>query len=261
MVIWVFLLELDEFGVFKMLCIFYWDFSYFVVLVSVKCNCYVLYDLVRGRRYFGWEEMSWYFMGIVFEVWFGSEFLVEIQQICISFCLLINSIYGIKRILVKIFCLLVVIEVINLLMLVGIQLVMDYVILVGDRGLLMFIFVGLMFFILFRVVVSMLCVWFLLVMSMFINIQWQLGLFNYFFRLLLVFFECCKLGDIQLCFGFFDILRVIFIICVVGVIMDSIMVVGVFVMMLLYGGYFIWIVFGFIMVYVFICLVIYGYYW
>lgn len=42
--------------------------------------------------------------------------------------------------------------------------------------------------------------------------------------------------------------------------MDSIMVVGVFVMMLLYGGYLTWIVLGFTMVYVLIRLVTYGYY-
>lgn len=39
------------------------------------------------------------------------------------------------------------------------------------------------------------------------------------------------------------------------------MVVGVFVMMLLYGGYLTWIVLGFTMVYVLIRLVTYGYYW
>ncbi len=38
------------------------------------------------------------------------------------------------------------------------------------------------------------------------------------------------------------------------------MVVGVFVMMLLYGGYLTWIVLGFTMVYVLIRLVTYGYY-
>lgn len=42
--------------------------------------------------------------------------------------------------------------------------------------------------------------------------------------------------------------------------MDSIMVVGVFVMMMLYGGYLTRIVLGFTMAYVLIRLVTYGYY-
>ncbi|MFT2520862.1 ABC transporter transmembrane domain-containing protein, partial [Escherichia coli] len=60
--------------------------------------------------------------------------------------------------------------------------------------------------------------------------------------------------------GSLDTLRATFTTCVVGAIMDSIMVVGVFVMMLLYGGYLTWIVLGFTMVYVLIRLVTYGYY-
>lgn len=253
-------LELDELGALKMPCILHWDFSHFVVLVSVKRNRYVLHDPARGRRYLGREEMSRYFTGIALEVWPGSEFLAETQQIRISLRSLINSIYGIKRTLAKIFCLSVVIEAINLVMPVGTQLVMDHAIPAGDRGLLTLISAGLMFFILLRAAVSMLRAWSSLVMSTLINIQWQSGLFNHLLRLPLAFFERRKLGDIQSRFGSLDTLRATFTTCVVGAIMDSIMVVGVFVMMLLYGGYLTWIVLGFTMVYVLIRLVTYGYY-
>ena len=253
-------LELDELGALKMPCILHWDFSHFVVLVSVKRNRYVLHDPARGRRYLGREEMSRYFTGIALEVWPGSEFLAESQQTRISLRSLINSIYGIKRTLAKIFCLSVVIEAINLLMPVGTQLVMDHAIPAGDRGLLTLISAGLMFFILLRAAVSMLRAWSSLVMSTLINIQWQSGLFNHLLRLPLAFFERRKLGDIQSRFGSLDTLRATFTTCVVGAIMDSIMVVGVFVMMLLYGGYLTWIVLGFTMVYVLIRLVTYGYY-
>ncbi|HDJ9788696.1 TPA: microcin export transporter peptidase/ATP-binding subunit MchF, partial [Escherichia coli] len=220
----------------------------------------VLHDPARGRRYLGREEMSRYFTGIALEVWPGSEFLAETQQTRISLRSLINSIYGIKRTLAKIFCLSVVIEAINLVMPVGTQLVMDHAIPAGDRGLLTLISAGLMFFILLRAAVSMLRAWSSLVMSTLINIQWQSGLFNHLLRLPLAFFERRKLGDIQSRFGSLDTLRATFTTCVVGAIMDSIMVVGVFVMMLLYGGYLTWIVLGFTMVYVLIRLVTYGYY-
>ncbi|STK06360.1 Colicin V secretion/processing ATP-binding protein CvaB [Escherichia coli] len=80
--------------------------------------------------------MSRYFTGVALEVWPGSEFQSETLQTRISLRSLINSIYGIKRTLAKIFCLSVVIEAINLLMPVGTQLVMDHAIPAGDRGLL-----------------------------------------------------------------------------------------------------------------------------
>lgn len=92
---------------------------------------------------------------------------------------LINSVYGIKSTLGKIFCCSLVIETINLVMPVGTQLVMDHAIPAGDRGLLTLICVGLMFFILLRAAVSMLRAWSSLIMATLINVQWQSGLFNH----------------------------------------------------------------------------------
>ncbi|HDN1459145.1 TPA: peptidase domain-containing ABC transporter [Escherichia coli] len=253
-------LELDELRVLKTPCILHWDFSHFVVLVSVKRNRYVLHDPARGIRYISREEMSRYFTGVALEVWPGSEFQSETLQTRISLRSLINSIYGIKRTLAKIFCLSVVIEAINLLMPVGTQLVMDHAIPAGDRGLLTLISAALMFFILLKAATSTLRAWSSLVMSTLINVQWQSGLFDHLLRLPLAFFERRKLGDIQSRFDSLDTLRATFTTSVIGFIMDSIMVVGVCVMMLLYGGYLTWIVLCFTTIYIFIRLVTYGYY-
>ncbi|EEV7105315.1 peptidase domain-containing ABC transporter, partial [Escherichia coli] len=246
--------------VLKTPCILHWDFSHFVVLVSVKRNRYVLHDPARGIRYISREEMSRYFTGVALEVWPGSEFQSEPLQPRISLRSLINSIYGIKRTLAKIFCLSVVIEAINLLMPVGTQLVMDHAIPAGDRGLLTLISAALMFFILLKAATSTLRAWSSLVMSTLINVQWQSGLFDHLLRLPLAFFERRKLGDIQSRFDSLDTLRATFTTSVIGFIMDSIMVVGVFVMMLLYGGYLTWIVLCFTTIYIFIRLVTYGNY-
>ena len=253
-------LELDELRVLKTPCILHWDFSHFVVLVSVKRNRYVLHDPARGIRYISREEMSRYFTGVALEVWPGSEFQSETLQTRISLRSLINSIYGIKRTLAKIFCLSVVIEAINLLMPVGTQLVMDHAIPAGDRGLLTLISAALMFFILLKAATSTLRAWSSLVMSTLINVQWQSGLFDHLLRLPLAFFERRKLGDIQSRFDSLDTLRATFTTSVIGFIMDSIMVVGVCVMMLLYGGYLTWIVLCFTTIYIFIRLVTYGNY-
>ena len=253
-------LEFDELRVLKTPCILHWEFSHFVVLVSVKRNRYVLHDPARGIRYISREEMSRYFTGVALEVWPGSEFQSETLQTRISLRSLINSIYGIKRTLAKIFCLSVVIEAINLLMPVGTQLVMDHAIPAGDRGLLTLISAALMFFILLKAATSTLRAWSSLVMSTLINVQWQSGLFDHLLRLPLAFFERRKLGDIQSRFDSLDTLRATFTTSVIGFIMDSIMVVGVCVMMLLYGGYLTWIVLCFTTIYIFIRLVTYGNY-
>jgi ATP-binding cassette, subfamily B, bacterial CvaB/MchF/RaxB len=253
-------LELDELAILKVPCILHWDFNHFVVLIGVKHNRFVLHDPARGRRTVGGEEMTRYFTGVALEVWPGSEFSAETVQNRLSFRSLINSIYGIKSTLTKIFFLSVVIEAINLVMPVGTQLVMDHAIPAGDRGLLTLISAGLMFFILLRAATGMIRAWSSLVMGTLINVQWQAGLFNHLLRLPLGYFERRKLGDIQSRFGSLDTLRTTFTTSVVGAIMDSIMVAGVFVMMLLYGGDITWIVLAFTAVYVLIRLVTYGYY-
>ncbi|ECH2884299.1 peptidase domain-containing ABC transporter, partial [Salmonella enterica] len=253
-------LELNELSALKTPCIIHWDFNHFVVLVSVKRNRFVLHDPARGRINVGLEEMSQYFTGVALEVWPGSEFLAETIQNRISLHYLINSVYGIKSTLSKIFCLSIVIEVINLLMPVGMQLVMDHAIPAGDKGLLTLISSGLMFFILLRAATGALRAWSSLVIGALINVQWQSGLFNHLLRLPLSYFERRKLGDIQSRFGSLDALRTTFTTSLVGAIMDGIMVGGVFVMMLLYGGYLTWVVLGFTMVYILVRLITYDYY-
>lgn len=253
-------LELDELSALKTPCILHWDFNHFVVLVSVRGNRYLLHDPARGKRTVSAAEMSQYFTGVALEVWPGSEFSQQTIKNRISLLTLINSIHGIKSTLTKIFCLSVVIESINLILPVGTQLVMDHAIPAGDKGLLSLVCIGLIFFILLRAAVSLVRAWSSLVMATHINVQWQSGLLNHLLKLPLSYFERRKLGDIQSRFGSLDALRSTFTTSVTGAIMDGIMVVGVLVMLVLYGGYLTWVVLGFTAIYVFLRLLTYGYY-
>ena len=253
-------LDLDEITALKTPCILHWDFNHFVVLVGVRGNRYVLHDPARGRRVVGQAEMSQYFTGVALEVWPNSEFTEEVVQNRINLRTLIRSVHGLKRTLGKIFCLAVVVEVINLMLPVGTQLVMDHALPAGDRGLLTLICLWLMFFILLRSAVGMLRAWSSLVMATLINVQWQSGLFNHLLQLPLGYFERRKLGDIQSRFSSLDTLRETFTSSIVGAIMDGIMVVGLLVMLILYGGWLTWVVVAFTAVYVVLRLISYNYY-
>ncbi|WP_250881403.1 cysteine peptidase family C39 domain-containing protein, partial [Escherichia coli] len=72
-----FSLDLNELSVLKLPCILHWEFSHFVVLVSVRKNHFVLHDPARGRRTVGLAEMSQCFTGVALEVWPGTEFVQE----------------------------------------------------------------------------------------------------------------------------------------------------------------------------------------
>lgn len=253
-------LDLDEISALKMPCILHWDFNHFVVLVSIRRNHVVIHDPARGRRTVSQTEMSQHFTGVALEVWPGSEFTAETVKSRVSLRTLIGGVYGIKGTLTKIFCLAVVVETINLVMPVGTQLVMDHAIPAGDRGLLTLICIALMFFILLRTAVSMVRTWSSIVMATLINVQWKSGLFNHLLRLPLGYFERRKLGDIQSRFSSLDTLRETFTTSIVGAIMDSIMVFGLLIMLLLYGGGLTWVVLGFTTTYVLIRLLSYNYY-
>lgn len=253
-------LELGEISFLKMPCILHWEFNHFVVLVSTRQNRFVLHDPARGRRVVDLSEMSECFTGVAIEAWPGSTFVAKAARSQFSLSTLIGSVHGLKRTLGKIFCLSLVIETINLVMPIGTQLVMDHALPAADRGLLTLICTGLMLFILLRAAISMVRAWSSLVMSTLINVQWQSGLFNHLLRLPLGYFERRKLGDIQSRFGSLDALRTTFTESIVGAMMDSIMLIGVLVMMVLYGGGLTAVVLGFTALYVLLRLGTYGYY-
>ena len=75
------------------------------------------------------------------------------------------------------------------------------------------------------------------------------------------FESCSRLFDaIRERFGSLDVLRATFSTSIVGAIMDSIMVIGVLVMMILYGGWLTWVVIAFTALYVLLRLLTYDYY-
>lgn len=253
-------LELEELSALRMPCVLHWEFNHFVVLVSVKRNRAVLHDPALGRRSISLTELSDSFTGVALEAWPGEGFTAETTRNLISLGSLMRNVHGLKSSLGKIFCLSLVIETINLVMPVGTQLVMDHAIPAGDHGLLTLICTGLILFILLRTAVSMLRAWSSLILSTSINVQWQSGLFRHLLRLPLSYFERRKLGDIQSRFGSLGTIRETFTGSIIGALMDGIMVVGVVVMMILYGRWLTWAVLGFTLAYILIRLITYGTY-
>ncbi|PHM56847.1 peptidase domain-containing ABC transporter [Xenorhabdus sp. KK7.4] len=253
-------LDLDEVNALRMPCILHWDFNHFVVLVSAKNDLFVIHDPAQGRRIISLAEISQSFTGVALEVWPGSEFTAEKTQSQIQLKTLLSNIHGLKGTLAKIFFLSIVIETINLVLPIGTQLAMDHVIPASDQGLLTLICMGLTLLILLNTAVGMIRAWSSLVMAMLINVQWQSGLFQHLLGLPLSYFEKRKFGEIQSRFTSLDTLRETFTTSIVGAIMDSIMVIGLFAMLLLYGGYLTWVVLGFTAAYILIRLFTYNYY-
>lgn len=253
-------LDLDEICQLKLPCVLHWGMNHYVVLTKVRKSSFVVHDPALGKRVIGLQEMSNYFTGVALELWPDQNFKQEKAKTRLRLLDLMRNIVGLKGTLIKIFALSVVIEAIGLLLPIGTQLVTDHVIMAHDQSLLAVICIGLVSFTLFRTFISMLRAWISLTLNTLTNIQWKTTLFDHLTSLPLSFFEKRHLGDIQSRFSSLDTIRSTFTNSIVTGIIDSIMTIGLLVMLTLYGGWLVWIVVGFTACYAIMRLATYRFY-
>ncbi|VEB95413.1 RTX-I toxin determinant B [Cedecea lapagei] len=242
-------LDLNEVCQLKTPCILHWDMCHFVVLVSARRGKFIIHDPAFGRRAIGLSELSRHFTGVALELWPDKGFSRQQNRSKMRLRDMMNNINGIGGFLGKIFCFSLLIESINLLIPVGTQLVMDHVIIAEDHHLLSLICLGLLCFILCRTFIGTLRAWSSLVMASLIDVQWKTGIFDHLMKLPLDYFEKRKLGDIHSRLGSLDVIRTTLTDSLIACIIDIIVATGVFIMMLLYGGWLVWIVCGFTLLY------------
>ncbi|WP_255341965.1 peptidase domain-containing ABC transporter [Pantoea sp. AS-PWVM4] len=244
-------LEMDNLRALKLPCILHWDLNHFVVLVAVKRNRVIIHDPATGHRVLGMQEVSLHFTGVALELWPSGEIPKNSPaRPRIPLWSLTGRIAGLGTTLTKLFCYSVLIESVSLLLPVGMQMVLDHAIPASDAGLLTLICLGLVFFVLFRTGASMLRGWTSLVMSTLITVQGKARLFDHLLALPTEWFEKRKLGDIQSRFTSLETLQTTLTSNVVSGIIDSIMTVGLIIMMLLYGGSLLWVVLAFTLLWI-----------
>ncbi|HDT6558014.1 TPA: peptidase domain-containing ABC transporter [Raoultella ornithinolytica] len=242
-------LDIAEIKELRLPCILHWSLNHFVVLVAIKGKRFIIHDPALGRRVVHLQELSENFSGIALEAWPDSDFRQEKQRSRLKLLDLMHNMVGLKSALIKIFMLSVVIQTVNLLLPMGTQIVTDHVITAHDENLLLVICVGLMFFTIFKTWVSMIRAWVSLKLNTLTDVQWKTSFFDHLMSLPLAFFEKRQLGDIQSRFASLDIIRATFTNSIVTGMIDSIMTIGLLIMLSLYGGWLVWVVLGFTVCY------------
>lgn len=164
---------------------------------------------------------------------------------------------GVKGELIKIFSFSILIELVGLLMPVGTQLVMDHVMVAKDKSLLLVICLGLFLFTFFRSSVSMLRAWVSLKMDYLINFQWTASFFSHLLKLPLDFFEKRQVGDIHSRFSSLNTIQQTLTGSIISSIIDSIMIISLTIMMILYGGWLFVLVLTFSFIYFMLRIVTY----
>lgn len=243
-------LDMDNLPRLRLPCILHWDFNHYVVLLAINGTRAILLDPALGRRKVGIRELSHHFTGVALEVWPRADFTKKSERSRISLPRLLDSVQGIWRFLGRILCLSIAIEAINLLIPVGTQMVMDHVLVAEDHDLLTVICLSLLVLTLMRTLLGMFRGWSALVAGVLVNVQWRFGLFNHMIHLPLTYFEKRQVGDVQSRFGSLDALQKAFTDNIVQLVIDAIMVTGLFLMMACYGGWLAAVVIAFTLLYV-----------
>lgn len=230
-------LELNELKLLKAPCILHWEFNHFVTLIKVTDNYCVIHDPAFGRKKMTLAEVSKKFTGVAMEVYPALNSKPANERKSISFKEIFSNLTGVKDFLFKIIALSAVIEIINLLIPIGTQLIMDHVIKSEYRSLLIIIFIGLLFFYFFNLLAGLLRSWINLKLFNLTGFQWESGFFHHLLKLPLDFFGRRQAGDIQSRFSSLDTLYTTLINSIVTGLVDGIMVIAVLAMMILYGGW------------------------
>ncbi|MBM7046171.1 peptidase domain-containing ABC transporter [Rhizobium lusitanum] len=229
--------DLDELANLRTPCILHWKLRHYVVLKEVKYNGAIIHDPGQGRRFVSLNELSSSFSGVVLELSPTNEFEKKIDVERIRIADLFRNVTGLKRALIQLFVLSMCLEVIALLSPIGSQVIFDEVIVSTDTDLLGLVAISLGVILLLQIVIGIARSWCSIIMSTTLGVQWTTALFDHLLRLPLSYFERRHMGDIVSRFGSLGAIQSALTTDLVGGILDSIMVVGALIMMVLYGGY------------------------
>ncbi|MER2372665.1 peptidase domain-containing ABC transporter [Photorhabdus laumondii] len=234
----VYSLDVDEINLLKKPCILHWDMNHFVILEKVNKNKFFILDPEKGERILSINEISKHFTGVAIELTPAPEFKKRssFNKKTIKLIDLFKSSKGLSSALLKIFAISILIESITLTIPIGIQLIMDHVIVTKDTLLLSSICIFLIFFTLVKTFSDIIRSYMSLSINILLDIQWKNSLFSHLLRIPIHYFSSRKLGDIQSRFNSIENIRETFCNNIVDLIIDFLMIIGLLSMMIIYGG-------------------------
>jgi ATP-binding cassette, subfamily B, bacterial CvaB/MchF/RaxB len=177
-------------------CILHWDHNHFVLLTRVGRRRMVIYDPALGRRYVSVHEVDKLFTGIVLEAWPTEGFERKTERARVRIWELLRNTDGFAATAAQVMAMSLVLEAIGLAIPIGLQLVLDDVVVSNDRDLLTLIALGLGLVLAFRALIDFVRSWAMVVAGSNLTLQWKMSLFTHLLRLPLSFFERRHAGDV-----------------------------------------------------------------
>src|SRR5262249_52941401 len=153
-------------------------------------------DPARGRQRLTLEEVSSHFTGVALELTPGAQFKPREETRRVGLRDLVGRMPGLGRVLVQLLLLSAAIEVFSIVGPLLMQLILDQVVVAGDRDLLTVLALGFTLITLIRVGVSALRSWVGLYLGTKLNLHLLTRLFGHLLTLPMPFFARRHLGDL-----------------------------------------------------------------
>ncbi|RFP10448.1 peptidase domain-containing ABC transporter [Duganella sp. BJB488] len=228
-------LDLHNLADLKLPCILHWDLIHFVVLKSVAGRHTVILDPAVGERRLSLTEFAKHFTGIALELSPASTFEKKVEVQTFSMRSLMGRVVGLKRSLLQILALGLVLQLCSLIAPFYMQWVVDEALLSYDQDLVTVLGCGFLLLVLLQASITAVRSWATTVMSTDLNMQWLSNTFAHLLKLPLPYFEKRHTGDIVSRFNSVQSIQHSLTTQFVEGTIDGILVLGTFVMMLLYS--------------------------
>jgi ATP-binding cassette, subfamily B, bacterial CvaB/MchF/RaxB len=156
----------------------------------------VILDPAVGRRRVPLQEVDKRFTGIVLEAWPTEAFECKTERARVRIWELLRRSDGFAAAATQVLLMSLVLEAIGLAIPIGLQLVLDDVVVSDDRDLLTLIALGIALVLAFRALIDFVRSWAMLAASSSLTLYWKLSLFRHLLRLPLSYFERRNGGDV-----------------------------------------------------------------
>ena len=196
----------------------------------------MIHDPASGRRVVSAAELSEHFTGVALELTPTAGFSRREEREAVRLGDLFRRVVGLPRAVATTLALSLALEVFQLVLPIGSQVVIDQVIVAADLDLLRLVALSLALLVLAQAGVSAARAWGLMTLGATLSVQWSASLFDHLLRLPLGYFEKRHVGDVLSRFNALETVRDTFSSRFVGSLMDGAMAAGLLAMMVVFGG-------------------------
>ncbi|NHQ92189.1 peptidase domain-containing ABC transporter [Janthinobacterium lividum] len=192
-------LELEDLAELKLPCILHWNLNHFVVLTRVLRGArgVIVFDPALGERRLSLAQVSASFTGVALEFTPTPRFEYDDHTTSLSLRSLIGPVRGLRRATLQLLLWSAALELFAVVLPIFNQVVIDEVILSGNRPFLTTLFCAFLLLIAIYTAIDYARSRFLMRWSFEVNLQWVARVFSHLTRLPVAYFEKHHLGDIS----------------------------------------------------------------